>query len=152
MYAFANDKSMIRNVEIPDIELEKAKDVTDGLELVFHYGHHYGQNDFQQKNYSSVSVGDVIEYFKGRYWMVMGCGFKELSKEEFDNLTPPTSDIGYGYFLSAQEIYKLETGKKAYILVEARGNCNCVDNIATKEYINWLENNVENLRKLRSNT
>jgi hypothetical protein len=56
------------------------------------------------------------------------------------------------YFLSAQEIYKLETGEKAYILVEARGNCNCVDNIATEEYINWLEDNVENLRKLRSNT
>ena len=96
MYAFADDKSMvdksmIRNVVVPDAELEQAKDVTDGLELVFHYG----QNDFQQKNYSSVSVGDVIEYFKGRYWMVIVCGFKELSKEEFDNLTPPTSDIGY---------------------------------------------------------
>ena len=93
MYAFANDKSMIRNVVVPDIELEQAKDVTDGLELVFYYG----QNDFQQRNYPSVSVGDVIEYFEGRYWMVIGCGFKELSKEEFDNLTPPTSDIGYGF-------------------------------------------------------
>jgi hypothetical protein len=56
------------------------------------------------------------------------------------------------YFLSANEIYKLETGKNSDLLVEAKGNCNCVDNIPTEEYINWLEDTVENLIKLRSNT
>lgn len=94
MMAFGDKNSYrTRIVDIPDNEFEKAEDVNQGLELVFKYG----QNDFQPQDIHSVSVGDVVEYFRHRYWMVMGTGWKKLTKREFDALTPPTSDVGYGF-------------------------------------------------------
>ena len=91
MLAFMEDRKAIRYVDIPDEEFEIAKNVGEGLELVFKYG----QNCFQPKKMPSISIGDVAEYFKGRYWIVMGAGWKELSKEEFDKLIPPTSLHAY---------------------------------------------------------
>jgi hypothetical protein len=69
MLAFGNGE--IRQVDIPD---EKVSDnVDDMLELAFHYG----QNDFQPKNYPSVSVGDVVHYNGERYEVDM-IGFKKV--------------------------------------------------------------------------
>lgn len=88
MLAFM-EKGSIRRVEIPDPEMEGLS-VEDGLEKVFYYG----QNDFaisesledQRKTRPSVSVGDVIEYSTGEYWMVAPAGFKKITKEQFDSL------------------------------------------------------------------
>lgn len=93
MFALADDRNSyrVRVVEVPDDEA-KGADEHDLLELVFKYG----QNDFQPQNIYSVSVGDIA-VINGKYWMVMGTGWKELTKKEFDVLTPPTSDIGYGF-------------------------------------------------------
>ena len=93
MLAFNDDKEMIRAVEIPDEEYKEANGITNQiLELVFKYG----QNDFQPKQMPSVSVGDVVKFFN-QYFMVKEAGYEELSKEEFDNLIPPTTDYGYGF-------------------------------------------------------
>jgi hypothetical protein len=97
MFAFANknDRSKVRNVEIPDDEIEKAEaeSVMNVLDLVFRYG----QNDFQSKPFPSVSVGDVVGMYKGAYWMVMPSGWKSLTKEEFDSLPPPTSNYAHDF-------------------------------------------------------
>ena len=92
MFAFANvgDRSKVRMVEIPDDEARFAK-MNTLLELVFKYG----QNDFQPKSFPSVSVGDVAE-IENEYYMVMVTGWKQLSKEEFDNLPVPSSMYAYG--------------------------------------------------------
>ena len=90
MLAFSDDKSRIRDVEIPQEEYEATHSIKEVLELVFKYG----QNDFQPKPIYSVSVGDVAE-LNGHYYMVMGAGFEEISKEEFNKLQPPTSDYAY---------------------------------------------------------
>jgi len=90
MLAFSDDKNRIREVKIPQEEYEAANSIHDILELTYHYG----QNDFQPKPIYSVSVGDVAEH-NGHYYMVMGDGFEEISKEEFDNLQPPTSQYAY---------------------------------------------------------
>lgn len=92
MFAFANDgdRGVVRMVNIPDAEFEKAEaeSVMNALDLIFKYG----QNDFQNIPYMpSISAGDVIGMYKGAYWMVMGVGWKALTKEEFDALKPPTS-------------------------------------------------------------
>jgi hypothetical protein len=100
MLAYAQDKNSvkIRNVEIPDKEYEfaKAESVMNVLELVFKYG----QNDFQPQNMQnmpSVSVGDVVGCYDGQYWMVMGTGWKGLSKEEFDKVPVPSSMYAYEF-------------------------------------------------------
>lgn len=90
MFAFSDDRSKIREVEIPQEEYESTHSVQEVLELVFRYG----QNDFQPQSIYSVSVGDVAE-LNGHYYMVMSYGFQEISKEEFDSLTPPTSNYAY---------------------------------------------------------
>jgi len=77
MLAFMDGE--IRNVEIPD-------DTPDGefLGAVFKLG----QNMFQPvPNRCSVSVNDVILDERGpetKYVRVAGCGFQEMSKDEFD--------------------------------------------------------------------
>ena len=93
MLAFSEERGKVRNVEIPD---EEGKYVRIGelLELVFKYG----QNDFQPQRMPSVSVGDVAE-IDGEYYMVMGAGWKQLTKQEFDLLQPPTSSYAYGFEL-----------------------------------------------------
>ena len=95
MFAFAakGDRSKIRKVEVPDNEWATAKGVNEILELVFKYG----QNDFQNLPMPSVSVGDVVEVKMNEYFMVMACGFKLLTKNQYNKLLTPTSDIGYSF-------------------------------------------------------
>ena len=92
MFAFASegDRSQIRYVDIPDEELTSTKDIKSILELVFKYG----QNDFQRQPYPSVSVGDIAEV-NGRFFMVLGSGWGEMTKEEFDNVPVPSSYSAY---------------------------------------------------------
>ena len=83
MLAFYEEGDKIRLVDVPDNEVEgcatsdKALAIQDVLELVFKYG----QNMFQPQQICSVSVGDVVE-LEGRYFLVRGCGFGELSEDE----------------------------------------------------------------------
>jgi len=86
MLSFYDDRSVIRTVNIPD-NLNEQEEI---LEATFKYG----QNDFQPLKICSVSVGDVAE-LNGKYFMCMGIGWKELSKEEFDALIPPTSKYAH---------------------------------------------------------
>jgi len=61
-----------RDIEIPDAEA--AGQGTDGLlDLAFRYG----QNDFQPRLFTSVSVGDVIQLEAGNY-RVLAMGFSRL--------------------------------------------------------------------------
>lgn len=76
MLAFANGQ--IRQVEVPDNEL--TSDMQSNLELIFHYG----QNDFQERPFPSVSVGDVVHYYDEKY-IVSGIGFKLLCEAEYKN-------------------------------------------------------------------
>ena len=96
MFAFAKegDRSKVRPVDIPadgDVTKIPEAQIEDFLELTFIYG----QNEKQKiSNMPSVSVGDIAQ-INGRYFMVAPTGWIELSKEEFDNLTPPTSLSAY---------------------------------------------------------
>lgn len=100
MFAFAEegDRSRVRLVDIPispgakQDPIASKEELNSVLELVYKYG----QNCFQPKPSPSVSVGDVAE-INGRYFMVMVSGWKELTKEEFDNLNPPTTNYAYGF-------------------------------------------------------
>ena len=74
-------KSDIREVEIPDEEITPKTTIEKALALAFHYG----QNDFQPLKHPSVSVGDVVE-LKGKFYMVLGVGWKELTESEFKGL------------------------------------------------------------------
>ena len=87
MFAFADegDRNTVRYVDVPQDYVE-GTNPHDFLELVFKFG----QNDFQPQNIYSVSVGDVVQ-LGDKYFIVMGAGFKEISKEEFDGLVPPTA-------------------------------------------------------------
>ena len=108
MFAFADegDRSKIRPVEIPDDEYEQAEaeNVMNVLELVFKYG----QNEFQPKSFPSVSVGDIVGMYKGAYWMVMASGWKNLTKEEFENIPVPSTMYAYG--LGIKDAAKGEEG------------------------------------------
>lgn len=93
MLAFYKDKKIVRHVNIPDDEYAYADGIEEQvLDLVFKYG----QNDFQQQKIYSVSVGDVIE-MNNKFFMIMVTGFEELTKEQFENLKPPTSSMGYSF-------------------------------------------------------
>lgn len=63
---------VIRPVDVPMDEFLGA-DEAGQLELVFLYG----QNDFQPKQFCSVSVGDVVR-LNGRRFKVAGLGFEEV--------------------------------------------------------------------------
>ncbi len=96
MFAFMANRDTIREVAIPVYGelLEMIDRDKEALNEVLENVFKYGQNDFQeQDDKPSVSVGDVIQ-LKDRYFMVRGVGFKEISKEVFDSLIPPT----YNYF------------------------------------------------------
>ena len=79
MLAF-NEKGTVRNVFIAD-EYTQGASKDNILALTFQYG----QNDFQPKPVSSVSVGDVIE-LDDEYWLVAPIGFKQITKEQFDEI------------------------------------------------------------------
>lgn len=83
LLAFADD--LIRQVDVPVLKAVKVKhDKKSLLESIFYYG----QNDFQNvPGYYSVSVGDVIKLPTDddfEYHMVDSLGFKELTKEQFE--------------------------------------------------------------------
>jgi len=87
MLSFSDRKGIVREVNIPHNEYVMTNgDIHAVLELIFKYG----QNDFQPQPCYSVSVGDVAEV-AGEYWMVMGAGWKKLTKEEFDSVPVPSS-------------------------------------------------------------
>lgn len=91
MLAFHNDRSVIRNVNIPDYEFTEADGIPEQiLELVFEYG----QNEFQPQEIASVSVGDVAN-LDGVYYMCAPMGWDKISKDEFDKLVPPTASYPY---------------------------------------------------------
>jgi len=84
MLAFMNGE--IREVEVPAEEC--GGDVYEVLERIFYWG----QNDFQPvKDRASVSVGDVAECF-GRYFLVLGAGWKEITEEKFKELKEIAAD------------------------------------------------------------
>lgn len=65
----------VREVDVPDNLLTgKFPD----LDRIFHFG----QNDFQPKDFCSVSVGDVIE-FQGKLFVVRPTGFGEISEMDY---------------------------------------------------------------------
>jgi hypothetical protein len=70
MVAFMN--GAIRPVDVPMDEF-LAEDEAGQLELVFKYG----QNDFQPKQFCSVSVGDVVR-LNGRRFRVGGMGWETV--------------------------------------------------------------------------
>ena len=80
MLAFS-ERGTIRAVDIPS-RYDKITETAQVLELIFYYG----QNDFQKKNFPSVSVGDVAE-IDGEYHLCCNIGWERVSKEEFLNLT-----------------------------------------------------------------
>ena len=83
MLAF-KDKGTIRKVEIADSF--KGGNLMELLNQVFKMG----QNDFQEQDLPSVSVGDVIEYDNNRefkYFMVAPFGFTPITQDEFDSMT-----------------------------------------------------------------
>jgi hypothetical protein len=71
MHAFMG--GAIRTVDIPAAEL-----VSAGLSEVLELAFRYGQNDVQPKQFTSVSVGDVVRY-QGRRFRVASNGFEELA-------------------------------------------------------------------------
>ena len=99
MFAFMANRDTIREVAIPVYGelLEMIDRDQDALNEILDNVFKYGQNDFQEQDKPSVSVGDIIQ-LKDRYFMVMGVGFKEISKKEFDSLIPPTSEYVYRVF------------------------------------------------------
>ena len=95
LFAFSDKRGVVRLVDLPlsskdDVTTYEGAELDSVLDLVFTYG----QNDIQHKPFASISVGDVVQ-LGNRYFMVLGCGWKKLSKEEFDGLTLPTSHFAY---------------------------------------------------------
>ena len=84
MAAFAN--GAIREVDVPEREIKEKSD-EEILERIFHWG----QNDFQPRQLPSVSVGDVVR-MKGKRFMVVAVGFKEIGKDEKGGISG-----GYGF-------------------------------------------------------
>jgi len=78
MTAFRN-KSKIRLVEVPDDQINDDK--MDTLEAIFCNG----QNYIQPLELPSVSVGDIIG-LDDEYWLVLGLGFEQITKEKFDSI------------------------------------------------------------------
>jgi hypothetical protein len=60
-----------RPIDIPDNEAQ-GKDTQALLDLAFKYG----QNDFQPREYYSVSAGDVIVLNDGSKWMCKSVGWE----------------------------------------------------------------------------
>ena len=100
MFAFSHNRNTVRQVEIPDALLPKSvnalipEDLPPRIKNILDLTFKYGQNDFQPQDIYSVSVGDVVE-IDGTYFMVMPMDWKQLTKEEFDSLTPPTASYAY---------------------------------------------------------
>lgn len=72
MLAFCEDGTF-REVQIPQIYINRTTDTQKVLDLVFEFG----QNEKQPMNCPSVSIGDVIHY-AGEYWLVRPLGFEQI--------------------------------------------------------------------------
>lgn len=68
--------NQVRLVDVPAKRLFAAKNKSEILELVFEFG----QNDFQQKNIRSVSVGDVVRFFNGERWAIDNAGWVKVEE------------------------------------------------------------------------
>ena len=92
MLAFAEKRGVVRKVVIEkqDLTLVEQGVNAKGLEPILSEVFKYGQNILQPQDCPSVSVGDVIQ-LADRHFMVAPIGFKEITKEQFDGLVPPTS-------------------------------------------------------------
>lgn len=80
--AFKRHGHQIRQVEVPDAECNGDAD------FVLNRIYWWGQNESQPQNIRSISAGDIIEYKKKLYLILMA-GFREVSKielEEFKKL------------------------------------------------------------------
>ena len=73
LLAFSETNDVLREVDVPE-------EIPQTLENIFYFG----QNDFQPvKDRYSVSVGDVV-LFENKFHVVMMVGFKELTKEQYE--------------------------------------------------------------------
>ena len=73
------DRGEVREVELPDNFVVSEQDFMDDAiarKYMLMAIWHYGQNDFQPKNYRSLVMGDVILLY-GRKFEVDMFGFKE---------------------------------------------------------------------------
>ena len=92
-------KNVIREVDIPDLELTNDAILSTKESLTLEGVFHYGQNDFQPvPNRCSVSVGDVIE-LNGEYFAILAVGFRKITSKDFDKL--PDTPLG-------ADAYKIE--------------------------------------------
>ena len=80
MKAFCKEGT-IREIEVPQNEINHCSDIYEILELIFKYG----QNMFQSRNCPSLSVGDIVEV-NGKYYDVKCVGFEEIDKDKFKSL------------------------------------------------------------------
>jgi hypothetical protein len=80
-----------RTVDVPEEAIKEAEeekggplDIGEKLELVFRFG----QNEFQPREYPSVTAGDIIMLLNGtkQFYIVESFGFKELTDERFNKL------------------------------------------------------------------
>ena len=94
-------------VENLDPNIQEPLDEDATLELIFKYG----QNEFQQVNPSrySVSVGDVIE-MDGKFFVVAGFGFFEISQESFDKLEGNTALPAHFVYNEKEFMDRVENG------------------------------------------
>lgn len=76
MLAFG--KGELRPVNVPEDQINGI--LEDDLEMIFRYG----QNDFQNLPFPSVSAGDIIHY-KDQKYLVVGVGFKKMEEAEYQN-------------------------------------------------------------------
>lgn len=85
-----------RLVDVPDEEIDSEIDpVGHLLSLIFHYG----QNDIQQRNCCSVSVGDVA-HVDGRFFLCQPFGWKEITEKELEEYrTIPQRDRPFSKFV-----------------------------------------------------
>lgn len=78
MLAF--DPGRIRRVDVPVEALPDAEEASSSWpryrEAILDQVFKYGQNDFQPKPFPSLSVGDVIRAFGGR-WVIAPVGFEQ---------------------------------------------------------------------------
>lgn len=71
------------DAERPTRVIELPIGVAGGLDMdAVELAYQYGQNDFQSRPVRSVSVGDVLD-MAGQFYLVMPCGFRLLSADEF---------------------------------------------------------------------
>lgn len=90
VYMLAFMEGQIREVNVPDevvaecARIDTEDKIGPNVPTILDKIYYYGQNDFQPvKDRCSVSMCDVIE-FNNQMWLVDGCGFKQLSPEQFE--------------------------------------------------------------------